>query len=192
VATTQAPNGAKKTTILVQGRSVFVILFDSTTDTNGFLNASQDLITNTSALDFAYAFQHPTDPDLSILIQGAGKIPNSAFTTTATTANLQLTTPFPTTRCVVSLETGDFTCGPGDPVTFNLTWTQDGLFTVHEKTKRTETMGPVTTKSNGEFDQRSATINGTWDGHVATNLLGDLLDTQGTTASREITLEPNP
>ena len=87
VATTQAPNGAKKTTILVKGDSVFVILFDGTTSSNGFLNASQDLITNTSAMDFAYATQ-TSDPNISILIQGAGAIPNSAFTTTATTAHL--------------------------------------------------------------------------------------------------------
>jgi hypothetical protein len=77
-------------------------------------------------------------------------------------------------------------------VTFNLTWTQDGLFTVHEKTKRTETMGPVTANIKGEFDLLSATINGTWGGHVAANLFGNLLDTKSTTASREITLEPNP
>lgn len=191
VETTQAPNGAKKTTIQVNGRAVFAILFDGTTGTNGFLSASHDLITNTTAMDFAFATL-TSDPNIAILIQGAGEIPNSAFTTTATTAHLQLTTLFGINRCEVTVDTGDFNCGPGGPVTFNLTWTQNGFATIHERTKRTETLGPVTINFRGEFDQRTANINGTWDGHVATDMSGNLIDTQNTTAIREITVEPNP
>jgi hypothetical protein len=129
---------------------------------------------------------------LSILIQGSGEIPNSAFTITTTSAHLAVTTPFEVTRCEVNIVTGEFECGPTTPVTFDLTWTVDGFIMVHEKVKRTEVIGPVTTNIKGEFDQRSATITGTWDGRVATNMLGNLLDTQSTTAIREITLEPNP
>jgi hypothetical protein len=66
VETTQAPNGAKVTKIRVKGLFAFAFLNDG--DTNGFLNASKDQITNTSALDFSYAFPDPTSPDFVILI----------------------------------------------------------------------------------------------------------------------------
>lgn len=151
-----------------------------------------DEITNTSAMDFSYAFPHPIDPDLVILLQGAGEIPNSALTITTTAAHLAVTTPFPILRCVVSLSTGEFTCGFTTSITFDLTWTANGFIQVHEKVKREETVGPVTSKLQGEYDQRSARVTGTWDGHPATNVLGNLIDTRSTTAIREIIVEPNP
>ena len=109
-----------------------------------------------------------------------------------TIAHLVVTTPFQVNRCNVSLETGAFDCSPTTPIAFDLTWTVNSFLQIHEKTKRTETLGPVTTKLNGEFDQRSADITGTWDGHVATNIFGVLLDTRSTTVLREITVAPNP
>lgn len=191
VETTQEPNGATKTKIRVNGLFTWANLVDDTTGTNGFLNTSKDEITNTSAMDFAYAT--PTlDPNIVILIQGAGEISNSALTITPTSAHLVVATPFPVNRCEVNLNTGEFNCVTTTPITFDLTWTIDGFARIHEKTKREETLGPVTTKFHGEFDQRSAGITGTWDGHLATNMFGNLLDTQSTTVLREITLEPNP
>jgi hypothetical protein len=184
-----ATGKATTTKIRVNGRSAFAILFDAPTQTNGFLNASKDQIANTSALDFAYATPSTTDPDIVILIQGAGEIPNSAFVTTTSSATLSLTTPFPVTRCEVSLETGDFECAETTPISFDLTWVQDGFAEVHEKIKRTEKLGPVTTKFKGEFDQRSTLIDGTWDGRVAENMNGNLLDTQNVTVIREITVQ---
>jgi hypothetical protein len=85
VQTTQALNGATVTTIRVNGLSADMFLIDNATGTNGFLNASRDEIANTSALDFSYVTPEP-DPNFVVLIQGAGPIPNSAFTITANTA----------------------------------------------------------------------------------------------------------
>ena len=78
VETSQAPKGATKTTIRVNGRSADMFLIDTDTGTNGFLNASKDQIANTSALDFSYVTPDATDPDIVILIQGAGEIRTAA------------------------------------------------------------------------------------------------------------------
>jgi hypothetical protein len=188
--TTQAPNGAKVTKIRVNGLFAFAFLNDG--DTNGFLNASKDQITNTSALDFSYAFPDPTNPDLAILIQGAGEIPNSAFTITSDSAHLAVTTTFEVILCSVNLIDGTFVCNPTAPITFDLTWQVNGFETVFEKTKRTSTFGPFSTKVQGEFSSLSATVNETWDGHTNTDASGALLDTRSLTFIREITLEPNP
>jgi hypothetical protein len=190
VETTQAPNGAKVTKIRVNGRFAFAFLNDG--DTNGFLSATKDQITNTSALDFSYAFPDPTNPDFVILIQGAGEIPNSAFTVTSDSAHLAVTTPFEVTRCDVNIIDGTFVCNPATPITFDLTWTVDGFGTVFEKTKRTETFGPVSTKSRGEFSRVSAIVNETWDRYTNADAGGDLLDTRNLTFVREVTMEANP
>jgi hypothetical protein len=190
VETTQAPNGAKVTKIRVNGRFAFAFLNDG--DTNGFLNASKDQITDTSALDFGYAFPDPAHPDFVILIQGAGEIPNSAFTLTTTTAHLAVTTPFEVIRCDLNTIDGTYVCNPTTPITFDVTWTLDGFGTIFEKTKSTQTFGPVSTKFHGEFSRLTATVNETWDGHTNTDGIGDLQDSQNVTFIREITLEPNP
>ncbi|MGB5473403.1 MAG: hypothetical protein WBQ78_07990 [Gammaproteobacteria bacterium] len=155
---------------------------------------SIDEIADTSALEFSYATPYETDTDLVILIHGAGEIPNGAYTTTATSAHLAVTTPteFLVIRCVVNLITADFNCAPTTPVTFDLTWVRNGLGSVLEKTKRTETLGPVTTKFKGEYVSVAATVNGIWNGHSPADLAGNLLDSQSTTHIREITLEANP
>lgn len=182
-----ASTNTNVTKIKINGRSSDVILVEASTDTNGFLNASKDNIANTSALDFSYAT--PTaNPDIIILLQGAGEIPNSAYTTGATSAHLVLSaTPFPTTSCNVNLVTGDFNCTTGPVLAFNLTWVQNGFASVQEKLKRREQTGPIITDFKGEFDQQSALVNGTWGGHVASNLNGNTLDTQNVTATRDIT-----
>ncbi|CAN5853893.1 hypothetical protein BH11MYX3_BH11MYX3_10510 [soil metagenome] len=180
-----------KTTIYVNGRSASVNLVDDA-GTNGFLTVTQDLVTNTTALDFSYATPDATDPDLAILYQGAGAIPNSAFTLGTSSAHLALTTPagYAINRCLVNLNTGDFTCAPSAALTFDLTWLRNGFGTVDEKTKRVETLGPVTTKVNAEFSTATATITGSFGGRTADSLSGELTDSHSKTYIREITVAP--
>ena len=192
-STEQAVKKATVTKIKVDGRSADLFLVDDA-GTNGFLNASQDQIANTVALDFSFATPDATDPDFLILFQGAGEIPNSAFTTTATSAHLAVTTPttYLVNRCVVNTVSGEFSCAPTTPLTFDLTWVKNGIGTVFEHTRRRETLGPVTTKFHGEFTILTANVSGTWAGRSATNLAGNLLDTESRTHIREITVVDNP
>jgi hypothetical protein len=187
--TTDSNNRRTVTRIRVNGRSVDVLLANSAT---GFLNASRDQIANTSALDFSYASPDPANPDFVILIQGAGAIPNSALTFTQTGARLDVTTPFEVTRCVLNTIDGTSVCAPTSAVSFNLTWTQNGLSSIFEKTTRIETLGPVETKVKGEFTSVSALVSGTFGGHTTTNNQGNLLDSQSTTIIREITRRLRP
>jgi hypothetical protein len=189
VETTQAPNGAKVTKIRVNG--LFAQVFLSDGQTNGILYASKDQITDTSALDFSYLTPDPVDPDLVILIQGAGEIPNSALSVTSTSAHLAVTTPFPVNRFVINLVTGEYDFAPTAPVTFDLTWTRNGAGSVFERIQRTETIGPLTIRSRGEYDLRTASVSGTWDGRSTQNLIGDLMDSQSLTFLREVTLKAN-
>lgn len=151
VERTQAPNGATVTKITVNGQFAATFLVD--TDTNGALNASKNQVENTSGLDFSYATPDPMNPDLVIVIQGAGAIPNSAFTITSTTAHLAVTVTnspsFLINRCVLNIVIGSFDCAPGTPKSFNLTWEMNSVGSLSEKTTRVETLGPVTTKFKG-------------------------------------------
>ncbi|MBA3465085.1 MAG: hypothetical protein H0T46_34445 [Deltaproteobacteria bacterium] len=187
-ATTQQAIGGHTTVIRVNGSSATVLLVDDD-GTNGFLTVTEDQISGTSALDFSYATPDPTNPDIAILYQGAGQIPNSAYTQGGTSASLDFTTggSFEATRCVVNLVTAEFECAPAEPLTFDLTWTQNGFGSVHEKCKRTETMGPVTTRINSEFTTVTATVDGAWGAHSSTDLNGELTDSQSRTYLREIT-----
>ena len=177
------------TSIIVNGRSATVALLDSA-GTNGFLTATKDQVANTTGLDFSWATPDATNPDLAILYQGAGEIPNAAFTQNATNAQLNLTTPagYAVTRCIINLNDGTFTCAASAPLTFNLSWLQNGFGSVQETTKRVETLGPVTTKVKAEFTTVTATVNGTWGGRSSPNLGGDLTDSQSKTYIREITV----
>jgi hypothetical protein len=188
--TTQAPKGPTLTKIRANGLSSDTFLVDG--DTNGFLNVSRDEIANTTSLDFSYATPDPLDPDIVILVQGAGEIPNSAFTISLTEAHLAVTTSFPFNRCVVNIVTAVFNCDPGTPITFDLIWARNGFGSVHEKTQRTETFGPVSIRFKGEYESRTAIVNGTWTGHTALDMLGNLVDSKNNTNVREITLEANP
>lgn len=176
-----------KTTILVNGQSASVLLVGSD-GTNGFLTVTEDQINDTTGLDFSWATPDAANPPFADLYQGAGEIPNTAYSHTASTAHLTLTTPPPfVTHCRVNLDTGEFTCEDAAPLAFNLSWTVNGFGSVHEKTKRTETLGPVTTKLNAEFTTLTANVSGTYGGHTATNLGGDLTDSESKTYIREIT-----
>lgn len=186
-STQQAVQG-NTTVITVNGSSATVLLVDDD-GTNGFLTVTEDQVAGTSALDFSYATPDPTNPDLAILYQGAGEIPNGAYTQGGTSASLNFTTggSFEVTRCVVNLVTAEFVCAPSEPLTFNLTWTQNGFGSVHERCRRVETMGPVTTKINSEFTTVTATVDGTWGAHTSTDLNGELTDSESRTYIREIT-----
>ena len=69
------------TRIVVNGQFAEVLLVDNATSTNGGLTASHDEVAGTSALDFSWASPDPSNADQVIMYQGAGNIPNSAFTT---------------------------------------------------------------------------------------------------------------
>jgi hypothetical protein len=198
VERTQAPNGGQVTKINVNGQFADTFLIDPDSFTNGSLDASKDQVTNTSALDFTYGTVLPTNPDEIILIQGAGAIPNSAFTITSTTAHLAVTVSnsdsFFLIRCVINQVAGTFECAPAtDNKLFDLTWVTNGIGTVSETTQRVETLGPVTTKFKGSFTSRTADFSGTWDGHSSENLpVGNVRDSHSKTITREITVQPNP
>ena len=188
----QSQNVSANMKIKINGLSSDTFLFDADTNTNGFLNVGRDEIANTTSLDFSYATPSTTDPEIVYLIHGMGEIPNSAFTTNSTTSHLSVTTAFPVSSCVVNLVTGVFDCTTGTPLTFDLTWVKNGYGSIHEKTQLTQTDGPVTVKFKGEFESVTAIVNGTWTGHTATNLFGNLVDSKNQTNIREITIETNP
>ena len=180
------------TKIRVNGDAADTFLADPNTGTLGFLNVSHDNINKTSALDFSYAT--PTaDPTIIVLTQGAGEIPNSAYTRTNDTAHLLLAaTPFDITRCTVNTDTGDTTCVTGGPsIAFDLFWETNGFASVDVFTRRKEVTGPLTTKFEGTFEERSALVNGTWNGNTANDISGHLTDTKNTTVIREIILHMN-
>ena len=190
--TQQVPNDATHLKIRMNGLSSDTFLFDAGTDTNGFLNVGRDEIAGVTVLDFSYATPDTVNPELVYLIQGSGEIPNSAFTISSTTAHLAVTTPFPSHSCVVNFVTAEYNCDSGPPITFDLTWTKDGYASIHEKTQRSETFGPLTTKLKAEYESVSAKVNGTWTGHTASDLFGNLVDSKGHINIREITLAANP
>jgi hypothetical protein len=179
------------TRIRVNGLSASVFLSDPDTGAQGGLQVSRDEIANTTFLDFSYAT--PTsDPDIITLTQGAGEIPNSAYTQTDTEAHLLLAaTPFPVQVCTVNLITAEFTCVEGDPLSFDLTWEANGFSIIEEKCKRTEVLGPLTIRTRGEFVTRSALVSGTWNGNSEVNMSGSLSDTRESTVIREIAMRLN-
>jgi hypothetical protein len=105
--TIQASNGTSVTKIKVSGQFADTFLTDADTHTNGGLTASRNVIDNTSALDFSYGIVDPLHPEELILFEGAGEIPNSAFTISSTTAHLAVTVTdspsFVLLRCIINL-----------------------------------------------------------------------------------------
>jgi hypothetical protein len=172
----------------VNGKFAFTFLQDG--DTNGSLTASRDLITNVKTLDFTYVIPDPANPDVVTFIQGAGTIPNNSFQVSHSSAELHVTTPFPVTSCVIDNVTGEATCSTSAPIRFDLSWVRDGFTTIRETTDRRITSGPVTEHFEGTLKRWSAIVNGSWTGHTASNVNGDLMDTENTTVTREITITP--
>src|SRR5262245_22682202 len=78
VEKSRSANGGTVTRIRTNGHVAQVNLDDG--DTRGFLLASRDQASGTSALDFSYAAINPDNPDIIFLWQGAGEIANGAFT----------------------------------------------------------------------------------------------------------------
>lgn len=126
----QAPAWAgndRVTVVRSNGNSVFANLVDPATGSSGFLSVSRDAVAGTTALDFAWATPVPGDPRHVVLVQGAGEIPQAAFTAGRDGAQLNVVTPFETLRCLVDIEEGSFDCVPGQPLAFALSWTRDGF-----------------------------------------------------------------
>jgi hypothetical protein len=157
------------------------------TDLNGFLNASKDDVFGTTALDFGYAIHDP-NPDIQIFVQGAGTIPNTAFTVSTSAATLNVTTPFEITRCVVNTATSEITCAPQAAITFNLTWAGDGFSTTFQKFNLMTTFGPFTMHVTGQSDQASAGVSGSFTGFTITDNSGELQDSKSNTVNRDISL----
>jgi hypothetical protein len=192
VEKSRSPNGGTVTRIRTNGHIASVNLADG--DSAGFLIVSRDQISGTSALDFSYAAHNPVNPNSIFLWQGAGEIPNGAFTNAPNwrAARLAVTTPFPVTRFEIDLVTGTVTSTLWVPITFDLTWVPDGFFTSFEQAERHSTFGPVKEYFNGASNRVSASVSGMWDGHTLANGSGTLDDSQNHTVTREITVEPNP
>jgi hypothetical protein len=129
VAKSQLANGPTVTRIRTNGRIGFANLSDG--GTAGFLLASRNLVSGTSALDFSYATSNPDNPDSVFLWQGASEISNGAFTNAPnwSSARLAVTTPFPVIRYEIDMVTGTVTSTPRPPVRFDLTWVPDGFST---------------------------------------------------------------
>lgn len=115
------------TVIRSKGSSVFANLVDPGTQSSGFLSVARDAVAGSTVLDFAWATPVPGDPRHVVLVQGAGEIPQAAFTAGRDGAQLNVVTPFETLRCLVDIEEGSFDCVPGQPLAFALSWTRDGF-----------------------------------------------------------------
>jgi hypothetical protein len=184
--------GARVTQIRISGPGAFANLFDPTTQSSGFLTVARDAVGGTTSLDFAWAAPVPSDPRYIVLIAGAGEIPNSAFTVDRTGARLVVLTGFETVRCLVDLETGLFDCAPGPVQAFDLAWTRDGLFVEWEQKVSESRLGPLVVRAQGQYEQRSAQVAGTFGGLPMRGPLGQLTDTRGATVTRELSIKARP
>lgn len=182
-----AVGGGHSTAIKINGKAVDAVL--NATNMNGFLNASNDQITATSALDFSFAVHDP-NPNIQTFTTGAGSIPNSGLTIGSSTATLSVTTTFPIDVCVVDTSAGTTVCSAGSPITFNVTWTADGFATTFQKLHEIRTEGPVTTTFKGTFDQVSAGASGTFTGFTIADNTGNIIDTKNSTVTRDVDFGP--
>jgi len=191
VEAAQPSKGGSATNSKVSGKSAAFQLDDG--ERFASLTVTRDAIANTTSLSFGYRFADPGDPNRSILTLGDGEIPNSAFSITSNSARLTVTTPasYPVTRCVVNNETGEASCSPAAPSTFDLAWVGDGSFSFHQIGNRVETTGQFLARVGVRFDEASASVSGTWDGHSAQNLTGFLTDSENATLLREIRMPAN-
>jgi hypothetical protein len=92
----------------------------------------------------------------------------------------------------VDITVGNFICGEGSPVTFDLTWTRTGLWETSSTFSNRTTLGPVTAKEQGQYMQREAAAAGNWGGYNTTGMLGELREARKGTVLREISIQPNP
>jgi hypothetical protein len=176
-------------TVRSSGLSAFANLVDPATQSSGFLSVARDAVAGTTALDFAWATPVPGDPRHVVLVQGAGEIPNAAFAVGRDGAQLNVVTPFETLRCLVDIEDGSFDCAPGPALAFELVWTRIGQEREWQQTVSEVRLGPLTVRSQGQFEQRSASVGGTFAGLPAVGGLGNLVDTRGATVTREVRMK---
>lgn len=186
--TAAARNGDQVTRTRINGRMAFTVLTDEATQTNGFLSLSKDEVTGVASMDFAWATPSAADPDIVILVQGAGEIPGDAVTIERTAARLNVVTPFPTVRCEVRLETGDFDCASAPPLAFDLRWTRTGFSSEWRQTVQRTTIGPLTIHSQGQWESHDASASGIWASFVGRGMFGSLDDSKGNTVLREVVL----
>ena len=59
------------------------------------------------------------------------------------------------------------------------------VHTLHETVTRLGTLGTTTTRDNARFDEVTASVGGTWDGHSASGLTGYLTDSDQATLFRD-------
>jgi hypothetical protein len=182
---------------LVSGLYSDVFLYDDDAGTQGYLNVGLLSDSNNAGLDFGYSVRDVTNPDFLIIYQGAGEIPGDAFTINRTSAHLTVavttTASFYVHRCIVNIITAEYSCAPTGPITFDLTWVTDGLFSISEKVDRTENYVASIIRFKGEYTRVSSTVIGTWgDGFVTENMAGSLLDTKSKESYPDVTLKTNP
>jgi hypothetical protein len=180
------------TAIRTNGNSAFANLVDPATQSSGFLNVARDAVAGSTALDFAWSTPVPGDPRHVVLVQGAGEIPNDAFALSRDGARLNVVTPFETVRCRVDIENGSFDCAPGPALAFALVWTRIGHDREWRQTVSEVRMGPLTVRSQGQFEQHPATVAGSFGGLPASGTLGNLIDTRGASVTREVRLRTAP
>lgn len=191
---TQAPAWAGNENVTVirsKGSSAFANLFDPATQSSGFLNVARDAVAGTTMIDFAWATPVPGDPRHVVLVQGAGEIANAAFTVDRDGAQLNVLTPFETVRCLVDIEDGVFDCAPAPALAFALSWTRIGQQREWRHTVSEVRMGPLTVRSQGQFEVNLASVAGTFAGLPATGGFGDLLESRGASVTREVRMKTN-
>lgn len=180
------------TVIRSNGSSAFANLFDPATQSSGFLNVARDAVARTTLLDFAWATPVPGDPRHVVLVQGAGEIPGTALAVNRDGAQLNVVTSFETVRCLVDIEDGNFDCAPGPALAFDLTWTRIGQEREWQQTVSELRMGPLIVRSQGQFEQQSAKVDGSFGGLPASGALGNLIDTRGASVTREVRMKFAP
>jgi hypothetical protein len=181
-------SGNQVTRTRTNGRMAFAILTDEATQTHGFLSLSRDDVTGAASMDFAWATPSASEPDIVILIQGAGEIPGHAVTVERTAARLNVVTPFPTVRCTVSLQTGEFDCASAPSLAFDLHWTRTGFASEWQQTVSRTTIGPLTIHAQGQYESHDAAASGIWANFVGRGMMGTLGDSKGSTVLREVVL----
>lgn len=180
------------TVVRSNGSSAFANLFDPATQSSGFLTVSRDAIAGTTTLDFAWATPVPGDPRHVVLVQGAGEVPNAAFTVDHDGAQLNVLTPFETVRCLVDIEDGNFDCAGAPALDFALRWSRIGLEREWQQTVSEVRMGPLTVRSRGQFERTAAAVDGRFGGLSTTGASGNLFDTRGASVTREVRMKTAP
>lgn len=180
--------GERVTNIRSSGRSAFANLFHPASQSSGFLFVMRDIVGDTTSLDFSWVTPVPADPRHVVLFQGSGVIPNDAFAIDRSGARLAVVTPFETLRCVVDIEDVGFDCTRGPALAFELTWVRSGIETEWLQQVSEVRIGPLVVRTSGQFERRAAPVTGHFGGLPTDGPMGALIDTQGGTLAREVSM----